>query len=191
MSLPEPAASASVPAAGSADGELAHRLDRLLAYEAIHQLAYRYALATDSRDLERLVGLFVDDVRVGRDERGRAALKAFFDRSLRAIGRSILQVSNHVIDFDDDDHASGVVYCRGEIEAGEQWVVQAICYLDTYERRDGSWYFVRRRHLLWYGADVLERPIGLPSANWPEHHTGKGTLPEAWPSWQEFWASGS
>jgi hypothetical protein len=169
--------------------DLAGRLDRVLSYEAIHQLAYRYALATDSRDLDALVGLFVDDVRVGRDHSGRPALKEFFDRSLRAIGISILQVSNHVIDFQDADHASGVVYCRGEIEVDGQWVIQAICYLDTYERRDGSWYFVRRRHLLWYGADVLERPTGLPAANWPEHHTGKGTLPEAWPSWQEFWAN--
>jgi hypothetical protein len=166
---------------------MAGRLDRLLSYEAIHQLAYRYALATDSRNLDALVALFVDDVRVGRDASGRPALKEFFDRSLRDIGISILQVSNHVIDFDDDDHASGVVYCRGEIEVGDQWVVQAICYLDTYERRQGGWYFVRRRHLLWYGADLLERPIGLPDANWPEHHTGKGTLPEAWPSWREFW----
>jgi hypothetical protein len=52
---------------------------------------------------------------------------------------------------------------------------------------DGHWSFVRREHLLWYGADVLQRPLGLPPAKWPENHTGKGTLPEAWPTWNEFW----
>lgn len=171
-------------------GDLAGQVDRLLSYEAIHQLAYRYALATDSRDLDTLVGLFIDDVRVGRSDRGRAALQAFLDRSLREIGISILQVTNHVIDFDDPDHAHGVVYCRGEIEVGAEWIIQAICYLDTYERRQSSWYFVRRRHLLWYGADLLQRPIGLPLANWPEHHAGKGTLPEAWDTWGSFWSDG-
>jgi protein-tyrosine phosphatase len=47
---------------------------------------------------------------------------------------------------------------------------------------------VRRRHLLWYGAEVGESPVGLPPANWPEHHTGRGELPEEWPTWREFWA---
>ena len=54
-------------------------VERLLAHEEIRQLAARYALAIDSRDLDSLVGLFVDDVRVGRDERGREALRASFD----------------------------------------------------------------------------------------------------------------
>ena len=166
---------------------LAAQVDRITAEQAIHQLAYRYALATDSRDLDTLVGLFADDVQVGREERGRPALKAFFAQSLRGIGVSILQVTNHVIDFDDDDHAHGVVYCRGEIEVGDRWVIQTIAYFDTYGRRGGHWYFLRRRHRLWYGADVLERPLGLPPANWPEHHTGKGELPELWPTWQAFW----
>jgi hypothetical protein len=163
---------------------------RLVAYEQIRQLAARYALATDSRDLDLLVSLFVDDVQVGRDGRGREALRAAFDASLRQVGVTVLNVGTHVIDLDDDDHARGVVYCRGEIQVGDQWVIQAIQYRDTYHRRDGRWYFVRRRHLLWYGADVLQRPLGLPHANWPEHHTGKGELPEAWPTWAAFWDRG-
>ena len=55
-------------------------LDRLLAYEEIRQLAARYALALDSRNLDDLVALFVDDVQVGRETFGRAALRAEFDR---------------------------------------------------------------------------------------------------------------
>lgn len=164
------------------------RLERLESTEAIRQLVARYALATDSRDLDTLVGLFVDDVRVGEVERGREALRTFFDRSLRDVGVTILFVGNHVIDFDDDDHARGVVYCRGEIQVDDRWVIQAIQYRDTYERRDGAWYFSRRKHLLWYGAELGDSPLGLPPANWPEHHTGKGELPEAWDTWRAFWA---
>jgi ketosteroid isomerase-like protein len=163
-------------------------LERLVAHDEIRQLAARYALAVDSRDLDTLVGLFVDDVQVGRDTFGRDALRAEFDRSLRAIGVSILHVGTHVIDLADDDDATGWVSCKGEIQDGERWIHQAILYADTYARRDGHWYFVRRIHRLWYGAEVGVSPIGLPPANWPEHHDGRGTVPECFESWREFWA---
>jgi ketosteroid isomerase-like protein len=166
------------------------RVERLLAYEEIRQLVARYAIATDARDLDALVALFVDDVRVGGQLRGRAALRSFFDRSLRDVGITILNTGTHAIDFLDDDHAYGIVYCRGEIQVGNQWVVQAIQYRDDYERRGGHWYFVRRRHLLWYGREVGTSPLGLAPANWPEHHTGTGELPDEWPTWREFWAVG-
>jgi ketosteroid isomerase-like protein len=162
-------------------------IERLLAYEEIRQLAARYAVATDARDVDALVALFVDDVQVGHDLRGRDALKAFFDRSLRDVGITILNVGTHVIDFEGSDHATGIVYCRGEIQVGDSWIVQAIQYRDTYERRDGHWYFARRRHLLWYGREIGTSPLGLAPANWPEHHTGTGELPEAWPTWSAFW----
>jgi ketosteroid isomerase-like protein len=166
------------------------RLARLLAYEEIRQLAARYAVATDARDLDALVRLFVDDVRVGADLTGRAALREFFDRSLREVGITILNVGTHAIDLDDDNHAHGIVYCRGEVQVEERWVIQAIQYRDTYERRDGHWYFARRLHLLWYGRDVGSSPLGLPPANWPEHHTGTGELPGLWPTWRAFWGDG-
>jgi len=160
----------------------------LLAHEEIRQLASRYAIALDARDLDALVGLFVADVRVGRDQTGHGALRASFTEQLRPLGVTILMVGNHVIDVVDADHATGIVSCRGEIEMGATWVVQAIQYHDTYERRDGSWRFVRRRHLLFYGADLLERPIGLPLAHWPASATGKGELPEVLATWQAFHA---
>lgn len=163
-------------------------VQRLLAYEEIRQLAARYALATDSRDLDTLVGLFVDDVQVGRDAFGRDALRASFDASLRGIGISILNVGTHVIDLVDADHATGHVYCKGEIQDGDRWIHQAILYRDTYERRDGRWYFVRRRHELWYGAEVGVNPLGLAPANWPEHHDGRGTVPEVFTTWKAFWS---
>ncbi len=161
-------------------------VDRLVAHEEIRQLASRYALALDSRDLDTLVGLFVADVRVGRDERGRDALRASFEASLRGIGISILNVGTHVIDVVDDTHATGHVYCKGEIQDGDRWIHQAILYRDTYERRGDHWYFVRRIHELWYGAEVGVNPLSLPPANWPEHHDGRGTLPECWKTWNEF-----
>ena len=160
---------------------------RLVAYEEIRQLAARYAVATDARDLDTLVSLFVEDVRVGRELRGREALKEFFTESLRGVGVTILNIGTHQIEFDDMDSARGVVYCRAEVQDGDRWIVQAIQYRDEYSRRAGHWYFVRRKHLLWYGRDVGTNPLGLRLANWPEHHDGWGELPEASPTWAEFW----
>ena len=160
----------------------------LIACEEIRQLASRYAVLLNHRDLGALTDLFVPDVRVGRDATGRAALRASFDAQLADGHRTILHVTNHVIDVLDADHATGIVGTRGEIEIGSEWVIQVIEYHDTYERRDGRWMFVRRRHHLWYGADMLTRPNVLPDANWPEHQTGKGVLPELMPSWQAWTA---
>jgi ketosteroid isomerase-like protein len=167
-------------------------LERLVATEQIRQLASRYAVAMDARDLDALVALFVEDVQLGHDTSGRDALRADFDRQLREIGISILFVGNQVIDFDDDDHARGVVYCKAEVQDGDRWVHQAIQYRDRYERRDGEWLFSRRVHLLFYGiayepgADA--NPLALAPANWPENHAGKGTIPESWDSWKRFWS---
>lgn len=168
------------------DNHLMDDVARLLAYEEIRRLASRYAVAIDRRDLDSLVELFIDDVRVGRDSYGRDALRANFEESLRAIGPSILNIGTHQIDLIDDAHATGHVYCKGEIADGDRWIHQAIRYDDTYERRDGRWYFVRRLHKLFYGAEVGVSPLGLPPANWPENHDGLGTLPYEEPTWQAF-----
>lgn len=162
-------------------------LERAVARDEIRQLACRYALAIDSRDLDLLVSLFVPDVRVGRNSSGREALRAFFAESLGAIGVSILFVGNHLVDFETSERARGIVYCRGQIQDGERWIEQAIQYRDSYELRDGSWLFARRDHLLWYGVETGLHPLAQEPANWPAHHTGRGTLPEAWPSWGAFW----
>ncbi len=163
-------------------------LRQLIARDEIRQLAYRYALAIDSRDIDALVDLFVDDVQVGRESFGHAALRESFERQLRGVGITILFVGNHLIDLEDDDHAKGTVYCKNEAQQGDRWIHQAIQYRDTYERRDGRWLFVRRRHLLWYGSEVGENPLGLPPARWPENQVGRGTLPESWETWNRFWA---
>ncbi len=177
---------------GTTDGtDPGARIDRLEAYEAIRQLAARYAVAVDSRDLDALVALFVPDVRVGSGASGHEALRASFEASLRGVGVTVLNVGTHVIDLDGSDDATGVVYCKGEVQDGGRWIHQAIVYDDRYRRVDGLWRFVRRVHRLFYGAEVGRNPLDLPPADWPEHHDGRGTLPGAWPSWSAFWDAGT
>ena len=128
-------------------------------------------------------------MRVGRESSGRDALRAEFTRTLSAVGVTVLTVGTHVIDLVDDDTATGSVYCHGEIEFDDRWVRQAILYRDAYARRAGHWYFVRRRHELWYGAPAERNPLTLPPANWPASPVGRGTVPECWETWREFRAA--
>lgn len=161
-------------------------LERVVARDEITQLAYRYAWALDSRDIDLLVSLFVPDVRVGRDTYGRDALRAFWVASLEPLGPTFLNVGNHVIDVDGPDAARGLVYCRAVIEEADRTIEQAILYRDTYERRDGEWLFVRRIHELWFGVETAERPYDQPSADWPASSVGRGTIPWSLPSWRAF-----
>jgi ketosteroid isomerase-like protein len=161
-------------------------LERLVAEADIRQLVARYAVALDRRDLETLVALFVPDVRAGQGTRGHAALREGFDSQLRTVGMTVLNVGTHQIDLTGPDDATGHVYCKAEIQDGDRWIHQAIRYDDTYCRVDGDWRFVRRQHLLFYGAEVGVNPLGLPPADWPTNHDGLGTLPYDDPIWQAF-----
>lgn len=171
-------------------GDLADRVDRLESAEAIRQLVSRYALAVDSRDCRALANLFVADVDVGDGRRGRAALAEWFDTILRPFRTTFHLVGNHVIEWVDSDHATGVVYCRPEHEVGELWVVMPMQYWDRYARVDGSWYFRSRKPKVFYAADVGENPLTVPGRfRFPGNPLiTRATLPQAWPSWQAFWS---
>jgi hypothetical protein len=163
------------------------RLERLESLAEIRQLPQRYALAVDSRDINALVGLFVPEVRVGRDQYGRAALKEWFIESLSRMRATVHFVGNHLIDFDSPELAHGVVYCRDELERPErgEWEVGMLQYQDTYVRIAGEWYFERRKFYRWYLGDALSRPA-LGFGTDPGHLT-INQLPEAFPTWAPFW----
>src|SRR5271155_1321064 len=100
---------------------LAERIDRLQAPDAVRPLPHRYALAVDTRNMDILVGLFVEDVQVGKGLSGREALKQWFTQALSQAKTTIHFVGNHVIDFESTDRARGVVYCRDEAERPTDW----------------------------------------------------------------------
>lgn len=162
-------------------------VERLLAYEEIRQLAARYALAVDRRDVGALVGLFVPDVRMPGGEAGREVLRNALEVHLRADRVSILSIGGHVINLLDRDHAAGTVYSTAEFGDQGRWTRQAIAYEDDYERRDGCWYFTRRAHLLFYGCAPGYLPLDQPPANWPASPVGRGSLPAAWATWRRYW----
>ena len=169
--------------------ELAQRIDRLESRDAIRNLVARYAILIDSRDLDALTELFVDDVRVTREERGHKALRALLEHLCRQFTTSVHFVGAQTLDFLDDDHAEGVVYCKAEHEYGDQWIVMAIQYWDRYERRDGRWLFTGRQVKHWYATDLNDPPIGPIKTRW--NVSGPEELPGAYDSWNRYWAPGA
>lgn len=166
------------------------RIDRLTSIEEIRQLVAKYCLALDMRDLDALCGLFPADVRVSSSQEGRAALKVWFDDTLRNQFTGTAHVTgNHIIEFDDAAQARGVVYSRNEHETGGEWIIMTMMYWDRYEQIDGRWYFRRRLPLYWYATDLNKPPIGERKMRWPGRDPYEGGWAGFWPSWEAFWST--
>ncbi|MBS0543429.1 MAG: nuclear transport factor 2 family protein [Proteobacteria bacterium] len=169
--------------------ELLARIDRLESLDAIRQLAAKYSLSLDMRDLDAHVNLFAPDIRVGREKVGRAHLKAWVDDTLRnQFSGTSHHVGQHIIEFSDPDHATGVVYSKNEHETGPEWVIMQMLYWDDYQRIEGEWYFRRRLPCYWYATDLNSPPIGERKMRWPGREPYEGTFHDLFPSWKAFWA---
>ena len=166
-------------------------VEELVARDKIRQLAERYAIGVDGRDLDALAALFMDDVENGRYGPGREGVKTYYDHVLRRFHCTMHLVANHVIDFDDDHHAHGVVYCRAHhhVPDPEHWFDMALAYWDTYERVGDDWFFRRRNLKSWYTQywghpdhDILREEAESESSG-----ARRGTqMPEAFPTWSSF-----
>lgn len=129
----------------TSDTALIARIDRLESLDAIRQLPAKYSLALDMRDSDAWVNLFPEDVRVGGGKQGRKALRDWFDEThSKQFDGTSHHIGGHIIEFDDPDHAQGIVYSKNEHECGAEWVIMQMMYFDNYERIDGTWYFRRR-----------------------------------------------
>ena len=121
------------------------RLDRLESLDEIRQLAAKYSVTLDMRDLDMHVNLFVPDVRVGKEKTGRQALKEWADATFRdQFTGTSHHIGNHIIDFDSNDSAIGLVYSKNEHETETEWVIMQMLYWDSYSRVDGRWLFKKR-----------------------------------------------
>ena len=149
--------------------DLSRRLRRLEDRAELRELVNRYCLLIDDSDWDALPALFAAEAemagQVGPDK------VVGILRSIRSgYGRTIHTALAQVLEFADDDHASGIVPSRGELAIAGQTVLCAMRYLDDYVRVDGRWLFARR---------VLRFNYALPWADMAQAMTGE--LPVAWP----------
>ncbi|GAF45547.1 nuclear transport factor 2 family protein [Rhodococcus wratislaviensis] len=155
-------------------------LDTAAFYAEVRQLAFRYALAVDSRDLVRVASLFSRESDFSRWGEGSEGCMAFFRGVWEKFGPSVHTVTNHVIDRIDDTHAVGTVYCRAEQQQHDKsWRTYQLAYFDRYTIEDGDWHFLSRKSYFWYVDIDGERHVGHPEP--------RPILPDAWGTWHEFW----
>jgi hypothetical protein len=149
------------------------RLDELWAKQEIRELAYRYALAVDTRDWPLLESLWAEAPKPLPPPSLNIHSARRLPELFTTTKASTLFVCNHLIHLDGPDHAHGSVYCIASVDRGK-FFDQAIIYQDLYERHDSKWLFLKRDHLLWWGQERLVNPMGQAPANWPASQVGSG-----------------
>jgi hypothetical protein len=159
-------ASGDFPRGEGADISVREVAERL----AIRELVDAYSFCADRRDAAGQMALFTEDTDFlvymdsrnpspTQEIRGRAALAPVFDdlntyeATLHFNGQSTTAL--------DGDHASGVTYCLAhhvKVDgSARSLMIAAIRYLDTFVKRDGTWFFSQRKLMV----DWTEtRPLG-------------------------------
>ena len=169
-------------------GDLEARVAAVEAQLAIQQLAFRYARAVDSRDIEALGELFAAASRFAEHGVGAGGARGFYRSVLQGFYRSFHQVAGHVITDLESDAARGSVYCRAEHEDGDCWVVTLMVYFDRYIRVEGRWHFLARRPRFLFVGDRREAPSAIEFNRWPGREDRfRVELPHADASWEGFW----
>jgi hypothetical protein len=152
----------------------------------IQQLTARYALAIDSRNVALMASLFAEQSRFGKWGAGQQGARKFYEWAWTRFHRSVHLVSNVVVTPVSDNEARGIVYSHNERELADgTWELAKIAYFDTYVHENGSWLFLKRATRFWYRQTPEGRELGNPA----DVRSSRGSLglPEAWPTWNEFW----
>ncbi|MBW0101751.1 nuclear transport factor 2 family protein [Pseudonocardia sp. KRD291] len=127
------------------------RVRRLLDRAEISDVQLRYATGTDSRDWELFGSCFTDEIEVDfSDGFGIPVSRMSVDEWVRATAPRMESftatqhmITNQVITFDDDDHATGVAYVRARHHkpnstGGSDQTVYGY-YTNRFERTPVGW----------------------------------------------------
>ncbi len=170
--------------------ELERKVRGLIDKDEIRDLALRYALYSDQRDLDALALLYSQDTQAGQWGSGRDGVRSMFDDVLRGFTNSIHLVANHTIELSGDT-AIGNVYGRVEIEQQGQWLIITVLYRDEYVREDDAWKFRARHPEIWYATDFEQSPVGDKKVRFPNQPPTAANVPAVvWPTWDKFWGHG-
>jgi hypothetical protein len=118
---------------------------------------------------------------------GRHAIRAYFTQRFNAYGFTFHTPHGHVISFDNQDSAHGIVTSHAEMGLRGEWWNAAVRYHDDYARVGGVWLF--RRRMLGF-AYYLPHSL-FPTAFQSERrkHMADGLMPAELPESMETWKS--
>jgi hypothetical protein len=149
--------------------DLARTVRRLQDRQELRDLTLRYCRAIDDSDWTALRELFTDRAEVAGAAGGDETVELL--RSIRSTyGRTIHTPHGQLVEFTDDDHATGMVPSHAELDIKGETVVCAIRYYDDYVREAAGWRFARRQLKFMYAlpwqrmADALvdQQPVHWP-----------------------------
>ena len=154
---------------------LASTLRRLQDRQQLRDLTLRYCRAIDDSDWTALRELFADRAEVPGAVSGDKAVEQL--RSIRSTyGRTIHTAHGQLVEFADDDHATGMVPSHAELDIKGETVVCAMRYYDDYVRQAAGWRFARRQIKFVY-ALPWPRLIGALTGPLPVHWPGTEAAP--------------
>lgn len=144
------------------------RLRRIEDRQAIEDIVVRYGLAVDDHDLPGVKALFVEHGSLRQHSgvskgQGVEAIGAYFAERFRVLGPTNHFVHGHLVEFDSDNRAHGIVSSHAEVWRDGAPMLTALRYLDTYCKVGGRWLFEERVQSYMYFVDVREYPDVLGS----------------------------
>lgn len=161
-------------------------VEELRSREAIRTLIARYGFVIDDRDMPGIASLFTENAYFGSADgvmgaHGRDAIVEQFRQRFAVLGMSNHFTHDHVVDFVDAHHATGLVNSHAEVFRNGSAMLAALRYEDRYERAgDGAWKFASRHLRFGYYlpvkdyADQLGNVMRMcayeapAAADWPE-----------------------
>lgn len=131
----------------SEQATLTARLTALEAREEIRELAMIYCHRLDARDLAGVAALFSADgvfLTPGTRAQGPQDIAQFYAERMGKFEFTFHYPHTHVIEFDGEALASGVVTQHAEHGIDGACVLAGLRYDDAYVREDGAWRFACR-----------------------------------------------
>jgi hypothetical protein len=134
--------------------ELARRLGLIEDRLAIAELVSRYGILLDNREYDAVGELFTEDAHFWQhvgdtDARTRQGSSTSTASDSATAGPSYHCHHGHVVTFDGDDAAHGIVTAHAEMGIEGRMILVGLRYHDRYERgADGAWRFAERE--IWF-----------------------------------------
>jgi ketosteroid isomerase-like protein len=117
----------------------------------IVQATHLYARGLDRFDPKEALSAYTDDAvwdatGVGLERyEGRDQVLAFFERDAGSMSEQYHLMTNHIVEFDDDDHAHGTNYVLAEGRTTSGASIKAAAFnVDTYRRTADGWKIASR-----------------------------------------------
>lgn len=147
----------------------ARALRRLLDRQELRDLTLRYCRAIDDSDWDALRAMFAGRAGIAGVPGGDETVDQL--RAIRSTyGRTIHTAHGQLVDFTDDDHATGMVPAHAELDIKGETMICAMRYYDNYVREADGWRFARRQIKFVYalpwprmgGALTVDLPVHWP-----------------------------